>query len=112
MSLITFPDYVYDTSKVPQAFQALLPSSPVANLEPQRDKRYIISSFLKTATLDAWKWMLNTYSKEDIILEVKTTRHLIKKDVTLWMHYYNIPEEEIRCLQPMFPSGHKKSWVW
>src|SRR4030067_1709089 len=104
--------YIIVHIPVPQDFQAFLPSSPVSNLDPQRDKWYILESLLKNASLEAWQWMLKTYRDEDIIHMVKTSRILIPKDVMIWCHYFHIPSSEVKCLQPKSPSTPRSSWPY
>lgn len=95
---------------VPQSFQAFLPSSPVKNLHASRDKNYIIESFLKNASLEAWQWMARQYTSKDIKEVVKNSRSLKPKDVMLWHHLLSIPLEEIRCLQAKSHPTPKSSW--
>ncbi|MBU0579224.1 hypothetical protein KKE34_04775 [Patescibacteria group bacterium] len=99
-------------SKVPSQFQPLLPSSEVKNLDIERDKKYIITSFLKNATLEAWRWMLKVYRKQDIIQVVKTSRHLKEKDVNFWVKFFHLPRKEIRCLRLKSQSTPKSSWEY
>ncbi|MBU1966974.1 hypothetical protein KJ707_02355 [Patescibacteria group bacterium] len=97
---------------VPQKFQPLLPSSEVKNLDAGRDKKYIISSFLKNATLDAWRWMLEVYQQQDIIEVVKTSAQLKEKDVNFWTGYFHISRKEVRCLQLKSQRTPKSSWAY
>lgn len=97
---------------VPRTFQFLFPSSPIDALEIQRDKTYIIETFLKNASLDAWQWMTRVYTKNDIVTVLKIATNVRKKDVMLWSNLYNVPESEIACLQPTFRSGLKSSWAY
>lgn len=99
-------------SVIPQDFQFLFPSSPVENLQIDQDKEYIVSTLLKNATLPAWKWLLKTYSKEDISRTLKTTKTLTKKDVMIWVNYLDIPTSDVVCLQEKSPTGPKNSWVY
>lgn len=99
-------------SSVPSDYQFLLPSSPIENLDSQRDREYIISSLLKNATLSAWRWLFSTYTHEEIISVLKTTKTLRKKDVMIWSAYLDINPEEIACLQTKSQSGLKSSWTY
>ena len=97
---------------IPQTLQPFLPSSPISNLDPQADKRYIIENLLQKADLDAWNWMLATFTRDDVVDVLKTSRHLKPKDVTFWTHYYQIPVTEVACLQTKSPSIPKNSWAY
>ncbi len=98
--------------KVPQNFQFLLPSSRVSNLDVQKDKTYIIENFLKNSTLEAWKWLLQNYSKNEITEVIKSSKNLRKKDVLIWSLMYNIPTKEILCLRTKSPAGLNSSWAY
>lgn len=99
-------------SSVPSHFQFLFPSSPIENLTAEADKDYIIETLLRTATLEAWQWMYQQYSAEEIASVIKNSRNLRKKDVMLWSHVLSISPEEILCLQTSSQPGLKKSWAY
>ena len=97
---------------VPTAFQALFPSSQVENLEPERDRVYIIETLLKNASLKAWRWMLANYTAEEISSVIKQAKNLNKRDVLLWSYLLQIPQEEILCLQTKSLAGLNSSWAY
>ncbi|MEK7526139.1 MAG: hypothetical protein AAB546_01525 [Patescibacteria group bacterium] len=97
--------------KVPNNFQALFPSTDINNLDPKRDRKFIIQELLKNATLEAWKWMKTTYSNDEIIEVIKNSRSLNEKDVTLWVKYLHIPTDQIRCLQTKYQKIQKAYWL-
>ncbi|MEP7166571.1 MAG: hypothetical protein ABI758_01170 [Candidatus Woesebacteria bacterium] len=99
-------------SSPPQDFQFLFPSSPVQDLLAERDKTYIISTLFRNATLPAWQWLVQTYSKEEMSTVLKTTKTLRKKDVMIWASYLHIPTTEIVCLQTKSQTGLKSSWTY
>lgn len=99
-----------DMSPVPQKFQFLLPSSRVQSLDVKRDKVYIIENLLKRATLDAWRWLFQSYSTQDLIEVVKNSINLSKRDVMLWSLMFDIPQKEIKCLQTKSRAGLNSSW--
>jgi len=92
-------------------FQAFFPSTEVKNLDINRDKNYIINSLLINSNQQGWKWMLETYSKEEISEVVKESRNLQPRDVYFWMNLYNIPKEEIKCLHKNSQKTQKTYWM-
>ncbi len=96
---------------LPRQFQPLFPSTEVTKLEPQRDKKYIIQELLKNSTLEGWKWMFKNYSNQDLVNVIKNSRSLTGKDVSLWMKYFNIPANEIRCLQTKSQNIPRTYWL-
>ncbi|MBU0534588.1 MAG: hypothetical protein ABIJ82_02760 [Patescibacteria group bacterium] len=97
---------------VPSKFQPLFPSSNIQNLDIQGDKNYIIQTLLKNSTLDGWKWMLETYSNEDVSAVLKTSRLLTPKDVYFWGLFLHVPQSEILCLNKDLQKTPKTSWVY
>jgi len=97
---------------IPQEFQPLFPSSPVSQLDAQRDKFYIIESLLRHATLSAWQWLVHQYSAEDIRQVLRVAKNLRKKDVMIWSLYLHIPLSQIACIQKKSPPGFKSSWAY
>ncbi len=97
---------------VPVSFQAFMPSSSVKLLDANRDKNYIIESLLKNADLAAWKWMTKVYPSKDIIGVVKSSKRLTPRDVNFWQIRFNIPRDEIKCLQKDSLKTQKSFWPY
>mgnify|MGYP001563778787 CR=1 FL=1 len=97
---------------IPSKFQPLFPSSNIQNLDIQADKGYIIQTLLKNSTLDGWKWMITTYSNEDISAVLKTSRLLTPKDTYFWSYFLNVPQSEILCLNKDLQKTPKTSWAY
>ncbi len=95
---------------IPQEFQPLLPSSSIENLDPQRDKKYIIEHLLRNATMKAWYWMLNTYKNSDLQEVICQSRQLHERDVMIWIHYLGIDINSVLCLQKKSQTTHSVSW--
>lgn len=93
-------------------FQSLFPSSSVQNLDIQRDKGYIIQTLLKNSTLNGWKWMVETYSNEDISAVLKTSKLLTPKDAYFWSYFLHVPQSEILCLNKDLQKTPKTSWAY
>jgi len=99
-------------SVISSKLQPLFPSSNIQDLDNQRDKGYIIQTLLKNSTLDGWKWMLETYTNEDISEVLKTSRQLTPKETYFWSYFLNIPESEILCLNKDLQKTPKTSWAY
>lgn len=98
--------------KIPSNFQSLLPSSDIKNLDSIKDKYYIIQNLIKNSTLEGWKWMLKSYTNEDIAEVVKTSKILTAREVYFWSYFLKIPKEEILCLNKDSQKTQKTSWVY
>lgn len=53
--------------KIPQSLQGILWSVKVEDLDPEKDKIYIINQILSYGTLSMIKWLFKTYSKKTIL---------------------------------------------
>ncbi len=105
-------DILHHKDHVPKEFQFLLQSSPIEEWDIQADKHYIISKFLHEGTIDSWRWMFKTYSKNDVAAVFKSARDLNEKDGLFWSNYLHISNEEVRCLQPGFQQMRKQHWAY
>ena len=99
-------------NQVPSSFQAFLPSSPIENLDKIQDKKYVIQNLLKKANLDAWKWMLSTYTRQDISQVIVNSSQLRPKDVMFWVHYLNLSKDQVACLQTKSLTTPNPSWKY
>jgi Family of unknown function (DUF6922) len=68
-------------------------------LDPVKHKKFIIERVLKYGTPKEVVWLLARYAEADIIAVIKSSRNLDRKTATYWSVHYNIPADEIRCLQ-------------
>lgn len=97
-------------SLIPQDFQAFLPSYQVSELQIDRDKNYIIESLLRNSDLTGWRWLFDTYSKDDLVKVVMQSKNLREKDIRIWMKVFNIKSEDVACLQTKSHPTHSSSW--
>jgi hypothetical protein len=71
----------------------------------KRHRSYIIKRIMDYGNTEEVKWMLKTYSSEELIEVVKKGRGLSRKSAYFWAAYFDIPREEIACLKTYFPKG-------
>jgi hypothetical protein len=62
-------------------------------------RSYIIRRIMDFGNMNDVKWMLETYSPEEIVEVVKRSKGLSRKSARFWSAYYDIPPEEIACLK-------------
>ncbi len=68
-------------------------------LDPVKHKKFIIERVLKFGTPKEIVWLLRSYEEADIIKVIRSSRNLDRKTATFWSVHYDIPLDEIRCLQ-------------
>lgn len=65
---------------------------------------FIIARIVDFGDMEDVKWMLETYSKEEIVEVIKNRRGISRKSAIFWSVYFDIPREEIQCLKTLYPS--------
>ena len=60
---------------------------------------YIIRRIMDYGDLKDVRWMLATYSSEEIIGVLKKSRGISRKSGSFWGGHFGVPKEEIACLQ-------------
>ena len=70
-----------------------------ADLDPSENQKYIIERLLRLGDLEAWRWLKKTYSDNEIVSVVKTSRQLSKKDAAFYSLIFQIPAKDMRCNQ-------------
>lgn len=77
---------------LPSFLQPFLWSYKVENLNPETDKRYIITQILNYGDKEALRWLFSTYSEEEIKKIIANPRQGMWLDEVLnfWTKIYNI----------------------
>ncbi len=88
-----------NTQQVPKKFQAFVPSIDTTKLNTKKDAFFIIEHFLHNATLEAWQWMMQTFHENTIKNVIKQSKILHPRDIKIWQILFNIPNNQIACLQ-------------
>jgi len=80
------------TSTIPPSAKPVFWSYDVEKLNPEADKRLIISQILNYGTAEATFWLFRTYGKEDIRKEASLIPRgqWDKKSLALWSLYLGI----------------------
>lgn len=74
-------------------------------LEILKNPHYIIKRVLDRGDTNAIKWLLKTFSKNQIVNTVTTSQEISRKTATFWASFYNIDRSKILCLQkPYTPT--------
>lgn len=84
----------------------------VEKLDPQKHSYQIIDRILEWGNTPQVHWMFKTYSKKEIVDVVKNSRQLSPKSANFWANYYDIPKDEVRCLNKRFMAIRKSIWPY
>lgn len=69
----------------------------INNLDFENHKKYTIERILQFGRSEHVNWMLKTFSDEDIIDAVKSSRNIDRKTANFWSIHYGINRNDIIC---------------
>lgn len=67
-------------------------------IDIQENWFFIIERLLEYGDFEAFKWALKQYDQTQLVEVVKASRNLSKKTASMWQNYFNLPKEEIKCM--------------
>lgn len=95
---------------LPDRFKKFFWDVSFADLDKVADYYFILERLLEYGDDEAVRWLLRNYSKKDLMEVITSSRRLSPKTGHFWKCYYQLPEDEIRCLHP--PSHRKDNLHW
>lgn len=69
----------------------------ISKINTKKDKFFIIERLLNEGNEKTLKWLLNTYTGEEIKNVVINSRRLTLKTAYCWQNYFGLKKEEMRC---------------
>lgn len=81
-------------------------------LNPAKFPKYTIERLLEYGDQKAVVWMQKTFTKGQIIEVLKNSRNLTAKSANFWAAIYNVPKEQVRCLQKDFRKIYRTIWPY
>lgn len=91
-----FPEFI------PERIRRLFWDADPKSVNKRIHRSYIIRRIMDYGNMEDVKWMLRTYSTEEIIHVLKEGRGLSAKSACFWSAYFDVPKEEIACLNAPF----------
>jgi len=76
----------------------------------KKHKKQIIARLLDYGDTEAIGWCKEQFSEKEITECLKTSRGLSKKSANFWAIIFDIPKNQVLCLQPSFREIHRKLW--
>jgi len=92
------------TGLIPERVQRLFWDTDQKSVNLRSHRAYIICRIMDYGDLEDVRWMLMTYSAEEIIEVLKMSRGLTRKSGYFWGNHFAVPKEEIACLQRPYPK--------
>jgi hypothetical protein len=87
---------------IPERTRRLFWDAEPRSVDKRIHRSYIVRRIMDYGNMEDVKWMLRTYSTEEIIDVLKKSRGLSPKSACFWSAYFNLAREEIACLNTPF----------
>jgi len=84
---------------IPERVQRHFWDTDKKSVDLRSHRAYIIRRIMDYGDLEDVRWMLETFSSEEIIGVLKKSRGLSRKSGSFWGSHFDVPKEEIACLQ-------------
>jgi hypothetical protein len=94
--------------KIPEFVAQYLWDVPVSSLDPSEKYYFVIERILEYGDFEALEWMNNTYKKDQIEEVLITSKKISPKTGNFFAIYYNIPREELLCIQKPFTQKQNR----
>ena len=93
-----------EKTQLPQSFRSFFWDVEFEKLEIEKSKHLIIKRVLDRGNLSDIRWLLKTYSTDEIKKVVMGTRDLARPTGNFWADILEIDKTQVPCLQkPYFP---------
>jgi len=93
-------------SLIPSEFRVYFWDTDITTLDPVRNKTAIIERLLEFGDEKAYRWLFKTYSDAEIETVVRKSRRISPRTGTMLANLYDIPREELGCLQKTYLPKH------
>lgn len=71
---------------------------------------YVVERLLEHGDLPAVRWMLSTFSPQEIIDVLKSSRRLSRFSANFWALYFDVDKENLACFST--PSLREQGPIW
>lgn len=99
-------------TKLPPSLHFFFWDCDVMKLNPAKKPYYVINRLLDKGNLPAVRWVRRNFPEELIIETIKKMRDFSPWTAVLWSRIYNIPREQIKCLEIPYLPAHRKLWPY
>lgn len=99
-------------TKLPPSLYQFFWDVDAKKINPGKSPYYVINRLLDKGNLEAVRWVRRSFPKDLITETIKTKKDFSFKTVTFWSKYYQIPAEEIACMQEPFRNLRKQLWPY
>lgn len=97
-------------TKIPEEFRKYFWDIDAEKLNYQEKSIYVIERLLEFGDINALHWLLKTFEFKLLCEVLKKSRILSSKSAHFYSYYFDIPINQILCLQEDFRNKHKRIW--
>lgn len=98
--------------KAPQFLKKYFWDIDFSTFDTKKSQDYVIVRLLEYGDVPATKWLLKTFSKEDIKKVVITKRNLSPQTASFWSLFLGIKEKDVVCLQKPYLKMRQAHWPY
>lgn len=98
------------SSKLPANFRKYFWEIDTDTLDVKKRSHYVIERLLEQGNMKSIQWLLNQFGKNQLIGILRQSRKISPKTANFWSLVYDIPKEEIKCLDESYQKQHKHIW--
>ena len=92
--------------------KSILWETDVKKIDLQKNYFYVIERILEYGNLKQIVWMQKKFPNDKITNVIKNSRRLSLKSANFWVHFYNIKETEVKCLNKLFLKTQRNIWPY
>jgi hypothetical protein len=78
----------------------------------KNNKEQILNRLLEYGDKNAYSWCSRHFTQEEIVQCLKHSRALSKKSANFWAFIFDIPKNQILCLNKSYRQKHRKLWKY
>ena len=83
-----------------------------ARLDVNEYPVYVLERLLEYGDLPSVRWMLEHFSRQEIVNVLQTSGRLSPLSANFWALYFGIDKELMPCLLKPYPRGQDKIWPY
>lgn len=95
-------------TNIPSKIKSLLWDIDISTIDLDKHYKFIIERVIEYGDIEEVKWMQSTFSKDQIIETLKTSKRISAKSGNFFAIKYNLSKEELECLRNPFTQKQNR----
>lgn len=81
-------------------------------IDVEERAKYVVERILEWGRVEDVKWLIAEYGLPVIKDILTKSRQMPIKQANFWANIWDIPREEVLCIQPEFRQTHRQHWPY